>query len=268
MSFINKFLVSSLIITSLSAPLYAEEVPAVTGDTPAVVEETPVATAPAPVTVEEVPVPKPWQGEAELGYISTAGNSETETLNFKTKFIHERLRWKNTFKAEATKTSDNGGITAQRSFAGIKTDYKYTARSYLFGLFEYEENKFSGYVYQSNLVVGYGKKIINRDSLKWDAEIGYGNKQSQLKNAIATNSGIVYLSTELDWKLSDTASFNEKLTVESGEATTTKSVSGLISKINSKLASKITYTVKHVDKVPAGVKNTDRELAVTLVYSF
>ena len=78
----------------------------------------------------------------------------------------------------------------------------------------------------------------------------------------------MYLGTELDWKISKSASFNEKITVESGDTTTTKSVSALKAKINSKLASKITYTVKHVDKVPVGVKKTDKELAVTLVYNF
>ena len=220
------------------------------------------------VMAEEVPLPSSWKAEAELGYISTSGNTDTETLNAKTKIINERIKWKNTFTAESTRSSDGGNVTAQRSFASAKTDYKFADKSYVFGLLEYENNRFSGYDYQASLIAGYGQKLLNQDDLKWEAELGGGSKQSKQNNVSATTSGIVYVGTELEWKISESSSFNEKLTIESGDATTTKSVTAIKSKFNSKLASKITYTVKHVDKVPAGVKNTDNELAVTLVFNF
>lgn len=216
----------------------------------------------------EKTVPASWKGEAELGYISTSGNTDTETLNAKAKAINERDKWKHTFIAEATKASDSGTVTAQRSFLSGKTAYKFGKKSYVFGLLEYEDDRFSGYDYQANLIIGYGQNLIKNDMLAWDAEIGAGTKQSELNTGEKSNEGIAYVGTEVDWKISKSASFNEKLTVESGDATITKSVSALKAKINSSLASKITYTVKHVSEVPVGVEKTDKELAVTLVYSF
>ena len=47
-----------------------------------------------------------------------------------------------------------------------------------------------------------------------------------------------------------------------------KSVTALTANINSMLAMKISYTVKRLDKVPAGIENTDKETAVTLVFKF
>lgn len=210
-----------------------------------------------------------WKGEAELGYVSTSGNTDTETLNAKAKVINERDKWKHTVIIEATKASDDGVVSAKRNFISGKTDYKYTERSYIFGLLQYEDDRFSGYDYQASLVFGYGYKIIKQDNLTLDGEIGVGKKESKLYSGEKTDENILYGGMELDWKISKTATFNEKLTVESGDdATTTKSVTSLKAKINSQLASKITYTIKHVSEVPVDIEKTDKELAVTLVYNF
>lgn len=220
------------------------------------------------MAAEEDGIPT-WRGDAELGFISTSGNTDTETLNAKVKVINEREKWKHTITAEATKASDSGVVTAQRNFMSGKTDYKFTKRSYIFGLLQYEDDRFSGYYYQASFVIGYGNKIIDTDTLLLDVEIGAGTKQSKLETGETTDEGILYTGMEVDWKLSKSASFNEKLSVENGEqATTTKSISALKAKINSKLASKITYTVKHVSDVPVGIEQTDKEMAVTLVYNF
>ncbi|MFO7603562.1 MAG: DUF481 domain-containing protein [Gammaproteobacteria bacterium] len=210
-----------------------------------------------------------WHGEAELGFISTSGNTKTETLNTKAKITNERDRWKHTGLAEATRISDQEVVTAERYFLSGKTDYKYTDVSYLFGLLNYEDDRFSGYHYQASLIAGYGHKLINDDRMKLNAELGAGTRHNETLAGIKNDEGVVYGAMDMKWTISKSSSLNEKLTVESGsDATTTKSVTSLQSKINSKLASKITYTIKHVSAVPAGVEKTDRETAVTLVYSF
>ena len=69
--------------------------------------------------------------------------------------------------------------------------------------------------------------------------------------------------------MSKTSKFTEDLTAEFGEDQDEwKSVTGLSAKINSSLAMKLTYTIKRLDVVPAGTDNTDKEAAVTLVYTF
>lgn len=210
-----------------------------------------------------------WKGEAELGFISTSGNTDTETLNAKAKIINERDKWKHTARIEATRASDSGTVTAQRNFVSAKTDFKFSERGYVFGLLQYEDNRFSGFDYQASLIMGYGRKLIKRDNLTLDAEVGVGTRQSELDSGVKNDEGILYGGMEVDWKISKSANFNEKLTIESGDdATISKSVSGLKTKINSKLASKITYTIKHVSEVPVGVEKTDKEIAVTLVYNF
>lgn len=210
-----------------------------------------------------------WKGEAELGFISTSGNTDTETFNAKGKIINERAKWKHTGVAESSRTADKGVVTAQRYLISGKTDYKFNDSAYMFGLLNYEDNRFSGYKSQSSLIIGYGRKLVNSDSIKLEAEIGYGTRNNVSLAGVSANNGIVYGSMDFNWKISDSSSFSEKITVESGEdATITKAVTGLSAKINSKLASKITYTIKNTSDVPVGFDKTDTETAITLVYSF
>lgn len=215
------------------------------------------------------PVISIWSSEAELGFIKTTGNTETESLNFKFGLNNKRKNWEHSLKAESASSSDSAGTTAERYFLSLKSLYSISKFSYLFGRLQYEDDRFSGYNYQSSEVLGYGRRLVNRDSLKINAEMGAGIRQNAFKDGTSKSESIFLIGGDLDWAISKTASLSEAITVEIGEdRTISKSVSGLKTKINSSLSSKITYTVKHASDVPVGTKKTDTELAVTLVYAF
>lgn len=75
-----------------------------------------------------------WNGEAELGIVSTEGNTETQTISAKGKVVNERAKWKHQAGLEALNTEDNNTTTAERYTLSGKTGYKFTAGSYLFGI--------------------------------------------------------------------------------------------------------------------------------------
>ncbi|MCF6282644.1 MAG: DUF481 domain-containing protein [Candidatus Polarisedimenticolaceae bacterium] len=211
-----------------------------------------------------------WTGEAELGLVSTTGNTETETFSGKAKVENDRLQWHHTATLETLSAKTSGTKTAERYFVTGKSDYKVSERSYAFARLSYEDDRFSGYEYQANAALGAGYHAIKGERLTLDVEAGPGLRQSKLDDADESErEGTLYLAGLLDWKLSDSANFTEALTVEMGEdATITKSVTGLKSQIVGNLAMKITYTIKNSSDVPDDVEETDTETAVTLVYSF
>ena len=210
-----------------------------------------------------------WSSEAELGYVKTTGNTETESLNFKSAAEYKRTDWVHTLKFETAHNSDNNGTTAEKYLLFLKTKYSISERSYLFGRVQYEDDRFSGYNYQASEVLGYGRKLIKTDELKVNAEVGAGVRQNDLEIGEDTSEGIIVFAGDIDWKINAFANLKEELTIEVGEdRTITKSVTSLKNKLNSLLSSKITYTVKHASEVPVGTKKTDTELAVTLVYAF
>jgi putative salt-induced outer membrane protein len=210
-----------------------------------------------------------WKASAELGYVSTSGNTETDTLNAKGMASTESEDWRHKMDVTALKASDETGTTAEKYSFSAQSDYKIKKPNYLFGLVTYENDRFSGYDYQVTESIGYGRRVVDSDAVKLDLEIGPGARQSKLDNGDTENEGLVRGAAKLDWGISKSAKFTEVLTVEAGsDVTITKSVTGLSSQINGSLSMKITYTYKNTSEVPVGVDDTDTETAVTLVYNF
>ena len=210
-----------------------------------------------------------WKASAELGYVSTSGNTETTTVNSKAMTSTEREEWRHKIEITALKASDNIGTTAEKYGLTGQSDYKLTKPNYLFGMVNYENDKFSGFEYQVTEAIGYGRRVIDGTGLSLDLEIGPGARQSKLDTGESDSETIIRGAAKLDWAISKTSRFTEVLTIEDGEdVTISKSVTGLSSKINGSLSMKITYTYKNTSEVPVGVEETDTETAVTLVYGF
>ena len=219
--------------------------------------------------VEDIKTFSTWSSEAELGFIKTTGNTDTESLNFKFAVNNKRKKWEHSLKAESASSSDSSGTTAERYFLSLRTQYSVTELSYLFARIQYEDDRFSGYNYQASEVLGYGRRLINKEQLKINAEVGAGVRQNNLETGDADSESIFLIGGDVYWKISTSASLTEELTIEVGEdRTLSKSITALKTQINHSLSSKISYTVKRASNVPIGTEKTDTELAVTLVYAF
>ncbi len=210
-----------------------------------------------------------WAGEAELGLVSTSGNTDTQTLSAKAKASNQRDKWKHEVGVDALNTENSKVTTAERYTLTGKTNYKLTGFDYVFGMVTYDDDRFSGYDWRASEFVGYGRNVIKKEDLHLNLEAGLGARQSKDDAGSSTDESAILLAGNLGWKISSTAKFTEELYTEIGEdVTISKSVTGLKSQINGSLAMKITYTVKHVSDVPVSIEKVDRETAVTLVYNF
>ena len=210
-----------------------------------------------------------WKGNVELGIVNTTGNTKTETTSAKAKAATETEKWRHTITYESLNSSDQGVTTAERYALNGQSDYKLDKKNFFFAMINYEDDRFSGYDYRMTEAIGYGRRVLDEPDLTLDLEIGPGARQSKLETGKTENETMVRGAGKLNWKISKTSSFTEDLSVDAGEdSTVTKSVSALSAQINGSLATKITYTVKNTSDVPVGVKKTDTELAVTLVYKF
>lgn len=232
----------------------------------------------------------PWKSSAELGYVNVSGNTNTESLKASFDLSYDPEKWFHKMHAEAlsskSETTDDTVVpaikteerTAAKWLITGQSDYKITTRDYAYGLFSYEDDRFSGFEYQAKFGLGYGRKVIQTDVHELKLEIGPGIRYFELEPttppaaAVITDrqsETLIRLAAGYIWKISKTAKFTEDLTVELGEDQDEwKSVTALTANINSSLAMKLSYTIKDLDVVPAGTENTDKEAAVTLVYTF
>ena len=213
--------------------------------------------------------PRPWKAEAELGIVATSGNTETTSVKAHAGVVHEQGKWRHTGKVDALNTSDATRTTGERYALSGKSDYKFDARSYVFGLVSYENDRFAGFDYRMSETLGYGYRVISQDTLTLDLEAGPGARQTQLRNSSSENEFMGYIGGKLLWKFSPSASLSEDLTMEIGSDTTiTRSVTALTAQLVGSLAMKLSFTARHISEVPASVKDLDTETAMTLVYGF
>ncbi|MCW8924179.1 MAG: DUF481 domain-containing protein [Gammaproteobacteria bacterium] len=230
----------------------------------------------------------PWKSAAELGYVSVSGNTNTETVKAAFDLSYEVASWKHKVHADAFsskgETTDESVVpavtieerTAAKWLLTGQSDYKFTEFDYLYGLLSYEDDRFSGFQYQAKLGIGYGRRIALADDHELKLEIGPGYRSYKLDQPPAPapaeqrqGENLVRANAAYLWTISETSSFTEDLMYEVGEEQDEwKSVTALRARINSTLAMKMSYTVKHLENVPAGSDNYDRETAVTLVFTF
>lgn len=223
--------------------------------------------SPAVVAAEEAQ--GPWRAEAELGLVSTSGNTDTETFNAKAELGYESAPWKNRLRLEALHSSDGSDTTAERYLVSGRLENHFDPRHYAFGTARYEDDRFSGYDYQLSETVGVGRRVIETPALVMNLEAGAGARHSETDEGERQDEAIGRLAGDLTWNISPSAQFTEEVFTEAGaENTYSESISTLALKVNGNLAAKLSLTVKHNSDVPADTDNTDTITAVTLAYQF
>ena len=133
---------------------------------------------------------------AEAGAIVSRGNSENESFNAKFDVAREWEDWKQAFGAAAVYASDPSGATGQRWDVRSQTDYKFHAQGFSFASARYEEDRFSGFEYQSSLGMGLGWRFHDNPDTKLIAQVGLGYRQLQTRAGLADDQVTVIPSEE------------------------------------------------------------------------
>ena len=211
-----------------------------------------------------------WQGKGELGGVLARGNTETETLNAKADLSKETQGWKHLLGVSVLRTTNDGVTSANRWELRGETQYKLSARSYVFGALRYEDDEFTDYSYQATATGGYGYRFIDSETTKLDGKLGLGYRQSELRLTGETeDDAILRGALDFSHQLTETTRLVDKFLVESGSDNTfLQNVLGIEVKINAALALGLSYEVRHNTDVEPGTEKTDQVLSVNLVFGF
>jgi putative salt-induced outer membrane protein YdiY len=159
--------------------------------------------------------------------------------------------------------------SAERYRASAKTDYKFTENNYAFLTGSYEDDRFSGYDYQATVAAGYGRRLLQTERLLMEVEAGPGYRYNRLQAGGKEESAILRAFALFTAKLTETSTFKQELSVETGsDQTVTESLTSLQAGIIGALSMKAAFTLEHTSTVPEGTEKTETETALTLVYSF
>lgn len=214
--------------------------------------------------------PVGWKGEGELGFTSTSGNSDSETLIANLGVSKAIEQWKHSATLKSLQAENDNIESADSLVLTARSEYSISEKSYIFGKLRYENDKFSGFDYQTSLAFGIGSRVIENEQQLLDTYIGLGARS--LKNSVTgktEDDAIVTAGLLYAYKISESATFNQDLSIEDGDENThTESETSLKLKIDGNLSAKIAYLAKRNSKVPAGKEKSDTVTTVSLVYGF
>jgi len=214
-----------------------------------------------------------WTGAGEFGFVSTTGNTESVALNAKLNFILQRERWRHRFSGTAMTTSEDGEKDNERYTMEIQSDRKLSEKSWLFGAFRWDADKFGSYDPQASLSAGYGHQLMKSEKHELRGEIGVGYKK--LEETVSGDSSSEFIGRFLlddHWQVLKTTLWTNRLLVEAGKSNTfTQFNTDLVVSMTDRFAIKLGYEVRHNTDVPQGIadsENTDTITSVNLVYNF
>lgn len=220
-----------------------------------------------------------WSTSAELGAITTSGNTKGTSVTGKIDSKQELENWSNDytfsafFKRDETEADDGQTIvetSAEKYAASAKGGYKLnkdTARLFVFG--SHVDDRFGAYTEYTTVAIGYGDELFKNDSMSLEGEIGPGYYRGKTDLEETENGMIVRSAATYRWQISESARFKQTVSLEYGEDNK-RSVaeSSLTAKINGRMQMKAAFLVQNDSKVPVGKKKTDTQTSLTFVYSF
>ncbi|VAW70247.1 hypothetical protein MNBD_GAMMA09-1591 [hydrothermal vent metagenome] len=221
------------------------------------------------LSISSVVFANDWTGEGELGYTSTSGNTDSQSLNAKFGLGKEYVKWKHNAKLELLQSSNSGVNSADSIVFTEKSEYRFAEKTFVFGRLRYEQDEFSGFHYQS--VVSFGAGHVFLDAIKHKLEASAGAGYRDFEYDAGANVQELVFDGELKYAyiISETSTFNQNFFIESGSSNTySKSETFLKLVVVGNLGAKFGYEVKHNSDVPVGTEKTDSITTATLVYSF
>ena len=222
---------------------------------------------------EEEPGVDPWDGTGEAGFVKTTGNTDTTALNVRLNFIRTGEKWRHRFTGTALMTSEDGIKENERYTVEVQSDRKLSEKSWLFGAFRWDADKFGSYDPQLSLTAGYGYQLMKSEKHELRGEIGGGYRKMEARETGQTNSEFIgrFLLDD-SWQVFASTLWTNRILVEAGSTNTfTQFNTGLAVAMNSKFAVKLGYEVRHNTDVPIGItdsEKTDTITSVNLVYNF
>ena len=214
-----------------------------------------------------------WSGAGEFGFVSTTGNTETVALNARLNFVLQQERWRHRFSGTALQTSEDGTKDNERYTIEVQSDRILSEKSWLFGVFRWDADKFGSYDPQQSLTAGYGRQLMKSENHELRGEIGAGyRKLKETESRIETNDVIARFLLDDSWQVFQSTLWTNRLLVEAGSDNTfTQFNTGLAVSMTERFALKLGFEVRHNTDVPKGIddnKNTDTITSANLVYNF
>ncbi|MEM6851636.1 MAG: DUF481 domain-containing protein [Pseudomonadota bacterium] len=214
--------------------------------------------------------PARWDGQFNLGASFASGNSDNRNGSFGVRAKRKYDGFANNFVAQFEINRSDGQTNQQRIQLGYQFDADLSPRTFAFGRTEFVDDQFSGFDYRVVLGGGVGRRVFQRDSLKWTVDGGPAWRRSALLNSSEVRDEFSFRgSSDLEWRLSEFATVTHIGSMLLTDITNTfESDLALVTDISSHLSTRLSFTLQYETNPPAGAVSTDTLTRASLLFDF
>jgi putative salt-induced outer membrane protein len=223
-----------------------------------------------------------WSGKTELGLLFASGNTESKSANTKIDLAHEGSRWRNKLYFSALYGENAEFATGERYEAQYQADWKINDRLSWFGRLRGEQDRFSGFAYQTTLATGATFLIIDSPATEFDISIGAGYRRLQSQILLKSDAGevlaridgdierdpVATLTSKYEHAFTENTKLTNKLLAESGaDDTAVQNDIELSVSMTTAFALAVGFGVRYNTDPPPLAESTDTVTTVNLVYN-
>ncbi|PCI34039.1 MAG: hypothetical protein COB54_03295 [Alphaproteobacteria bacterium] len=212
---------------------------------------------------------KGWDGEAELNFLRSSGNTSQESLGLAGKIHRDSGEFHHVMTAFIDRNKNTGVIDKQRWGLTYKLDYDFSEKLYITGFAGYENDQFGAFRERITSSLGIGYPVIRNDSYSWKLEGGPSvlfTRELPGEGYISSFNG--FASSIFGWTINDRSNFSNNIIFYLGEKNVIESKSALTVKINGALSSKFSYDIMYDRDAPLDRNRTDTVARAGLLYDF
>lgn len=210
-----------------------------------------------------------WKGQGQLGAFRSSGNTSDTGLTAGLSLERVGIKWRHKLTGLADYQRSNGATTREQFLASYEANYDVSDRLFLYGLAQYERDRFQGFSSRYSASGGLGYRVIEADDMTLSIKAGPAYRRTQFIGGGSDSALAGLASADFDWQVSDNVKLTQDASafVQSNNSTFI-STTGLAAGLGSGLSAQISYTVEHDTDPPVGAVKTDTLSRVTLIYDF
>lgn len=220
-----------------------------------------------------------WSGKGELGGFRATGNSSNSGVTASLALKRKGIDWTHKLRARADYQRNNGVTSREQFFASYEPNYNVSDRVFIFGLAQYERDRFQGFSGRYAVSGGVGYQVIDQNNLQLSAKAGPAYRVTDFVTGESESRLAALVGVDFDWTITDRL----KLTHDTNAVTETGTsaqvivdssntsinlVTGLNAKISDRVRARLSYAIEYDSNPPPGAVQTDTLSRATLIYDF
>lgn len=220
-----------------------------------------------------------WTGKGELGGFRATGNSSNSGVTAGLSLQRDGIDWTHKINVRADYQRNNGVTSREQYFAAYETNYNVSDRLFVYGLTQYERDRFQGFSARYAVSGGLGYQIVDEPNIQLSAKAGPAYRVTEFVDGTSESRLAALLGIDFDWTITDRLKLTHdtNAVAETGGTATAiidssntsiNLVTGLNAKVSDRVSARLSYAIEYDSNPPLGAVQTDTLSRITLIYDF